>query len=183
MPTPRKSLSDHALQNTKAQYVQPDSDVAPGRPKYPRSISGEAKAAFKRLVRLLESRRTCTAGDSEILRLYAVTFDRHSRALEHLAAEGEIAPYTRLDSNGQPHQVWKENLWLKVATDAEKFMRGCLADLGLNPLQRSKVKTTRAESKPEENEFPSRDEVAPFSYGPDIDLDSEELTKALENIV
>jgi P27 family predicted phage terminase small subunit len=173
MPTPRKSLDQHKLQSTRPQYVQPDADVAVGRPKYPKNISAEAKAAFKRIMRLLESRRTCTAGDCEILRLYAVTFDRHTRALKHLAAEGEICAYTRLGSNGQPHEQFKPNLWLDVATNAEKFMRGCLSDLGLNPLQRSKVKAAK-ETKPEEQDFPTRQQFA--ASAEEIDLDSIDTT-------
>jgi len=170
MPQPRKSLEDHKLQNTKPQYVEPTSDVPAGRPKYPSGISPAAKSTFKRLVRLLESRRTCTAGDAEILRLYAIAFSRHVRALEHLEAEGEICAYTRLDSNGQPHQQFKENLWLKTATDAEKFMRACLADLGLNPLQRSKVRAVE-EKKPDSptDDFPTREQHAAASD--EINLD------------
>lgn len=177
MARERKSIKQHKLEGTKPAYVLFDSDVAPGRPKYPMNISGEAKAAFKRLVRLLESRRTCTAGDAEILRLYAVTFDRHVRALKHLALEGEICAYTRLDSNGKPHEVVKENLWLKVATDAEKFMRACLADLGLNPLQRAKVKTTKEPPKPEEQDFPTREQYAADAQEIDLTKIDTEVTQ------
>lgn len=157
MPQPRKSLEQHDLQNTRPQYVELSSDVAASRPKYPRNISGESKAAFKRLVRLLENRRVCTAGDAEILRLYAIAFDRHVRALDHLAAEGEIAPYTRLDSNGTAHTFYKTNEWLKVATDCEKFMRSCLSDLGLNPLNRAKVAKVKEDAPKTEEEIPTRE--------------------------
>jgi P27 family predicted phage terminase small subunit len=168
MPTPRKDISTHRLQGTKPAYVEPASDVQAGRPKYPRGISGEAKAAFKRLVRLLEQRRTVTQGDAEILRLYAVNFDRHVRALEHLAVEGEICVSVVLDSNGVAHDKLKPNLWLDVATNAEKFMRGCLADLGLNPLQRAKVKPTKSDEKPTAADIPTREET--LLPGEDFDL-------------
>jgi P27 family predicted phage terminase small subunit len=174
MPQPRKSLEHHKFHNTKPQYVEPQSDVAAGRPKYPSNISAAAKATFKRLVRLLEHRRVCTAGDAEILRLYAVTFDRHTRALEHLASEGEIVTYLRLNNHGEQVPSVKPNLWLDVATNAEKFMRACLADLGLNPLQRSKVAPTKAEPKPEE-EIATREETT-LPEDDDIDLDSIDTT-------
>jgi phage terminase small subunit len=107
MPTPRKPLSEHALQNTRPQYVEPSSDVLPGRPKFPKNFTPEQKQTFKRICKLLASRRTCTAGDVEIIRLLCIAIDRQNRALVHIAEEGEIAPYTRLDSNGAAHTFYK----------------------------------------------------------------------------
>jgi P27 family predicted phage terminase small subunit len=180
MPAARKDLDTHRLHNTKPQYVAPESDVEVGRPKYPRGISGEAKAAFKRLVRLLEQRGVCTSGDVEIIRLYAHAYDRHSRALEHLATEGEIITVIRTDNNGTGHEVKKANGWLEVLTTAEKFMRGCLADLGLNPLQRAKVSKPKAEP-PKEEQLPTREETA-LVEEPEPDLYSDELTQAIERL-
>jgi phage terminase small subunit len=91
---------------------------------------------------LLESRRALTEGDGELLRLYAVIFDRHTRALAKINEQGEIKMYTRLDSNGQPHEVEKPNLWLKVAETAERNLVAILDRLGLTPHNRGKVKPT-----------------------------------------
>jgi P27 family predicted phage terminase small subunit len=177
MPTPRKSLDDHALQNTKPQYAAPTSQVAPGRPKFPVGISPEAKRVFKRIVRLLESRRVLSEGDCELLRLYAVAYTRHERALTHITLEGEITSYTRLDSNGQPHEVWKDNLWLKVCTDSEKLQLPFLDRLGLTPLNRSKIKSTELPkvAAPDDT-FPTREEIA-LQPAEEVDLSNihEEL--------
>ena len=149
MPTPRKSEALHNLSGTKSQ-AKPESEytLPPGRPEYPKNISQAARSVFKRLCHLLEERRTLTAGDSELLRIYAVLFDRHTRALAKIAEEGEVKMYVRLDSNGQPHEMEKPNLWLKVAETCEKNMVGCLDRLGLSPLNRGKVKPT-AQPSPE----------------------------------
>ena len=168
MPTPRIPVEDHKLAGTKIHYTDDDAEVSPGRPKYPRGISPDAKATFKRLVKLLSRRKTLTEADCEILRLYAVTFDRHRRALEHLGAEGEVCAYERLDSNGQPHTFYKDNLWLKIACDAEKFMRGVLSDLGLNPMARGKVKVTEPKKTQEPELFPTREQTT--LPEPEIDL-------------
>jgi len=171
VPRPRKDLETHSLHGTRPAYSEPASDVRAGRPKYPKNLSLDAKATFKRLVKLLETRRTCTQGDAEILRLYCVAFDRHTRALEHLAAEGEICVYVRLDSNGQPHDQEKPNLWLAVAENCEKYMRACLSDLGLNPINRAKVKPAE-EKKPEP--LPNVEEPWPaIASEPDIELPDE----------
>src|SRR6266852_1309319 len=124
MPQPRKSDALHDLQGTKPhdRIPEPEFVLPPGRPKYPRNLSADPKAVFDRLCGLLEDRRTLTSGDGELLRLYSILFDRHTRALAKIAAEGEIRVYTRLDSNGAAHDVEKQNLWLKVAETTEKNM-------------------------------------------------------------
>jgi P27 family predicted phage terminase small subunit len=178
VPAQRKDLAAHELNGTKARYSEPSSDVRAGRPKFPKGISAAALKVFKRLCALLEERGTLTSGDAELLRLYAVTFTRHERALQHLADEGEITTYVRLDSNGQPHDVEKPNLWLDVATNCEKFMRATLADLGLNPLQRSKVKPVKADPKPDAADAALLSREAPqpaVEDEPDLSLIHEEL--------
>ncbi|MFZ3276609.1 MAG: phage terminase small subunit P27 family [Candidatus Sulfotelmatobacter sp.] len=158
MPRDRKSLEDHKLQSTKPQYVEPDSDVAPGRPKYPKNITGQAKSAFKRLVKMLQDRRTITDGDSEVLRLYAFLYDRHNRALEHLALEGDIVEANAVTKTGELYTVLKENLWLGIAQNCETKMAALLTQLGLTPRTRTQVKETKAPKKAEEI-FPTREEA------------------------
>ena len=170
MPTPRKPLSEHALASTKPRYVEPQSDVDASRPRYPKGLTPEAKRVFKNVTRLLERRRSLTEADGELVRLLALTHVRHARAVEKLAEQGEIRIYVRLDSNGSPHDVEKENLWLAVATTAEKQMIGIYDRLGFTPRDRSKVKPTKEEPKPEDAPFPTREEIT--LPGDDIDLNS-----------
>ena len=106
----------------------------------------------------MEARQVITPGDAELLRIYAVAYTRHERALDKLAVEGEICVYVRLDSNGQAHDQEKPNLWLKVAQDAERTMVACLDWLGLTPLNRNKVRPTAnapAQPTPEQEEYAS----------------------------
>jgi len=173
LPRQRRSLSEHILTNTKPEWNTPGSPTTPGRPKYPRGISGEAKAAFKRLVRMLEVRRVLTPGEQEILRLYALTYDRHAKAIAKLAEEGEIVTYFRLDKTGAQVPTVKPNLWLAVAENAEKYLRALLGDLGLNPTTRSKVQQT---DKPKDkaadaanDALLSRESAEPTE--PEVDLD------------
>jgi P27 family predicted phage terminase small subunit len=142
MPRERKSIFDHKLAGTKPEWTSPDVSLTPGRPRYPKGISADAKRTYKRLCFILEKRRNLTEGDCELLRLYAIAYDRHAKAASKLAAEGEVRSYERESKTGDIYSVEKENLWLPVLTNAEKFMRGCLSDLGLNPLNRSKIKQT-----------------------------------------
>jgi len=177
MPTPRVSIEEHNLSGTRVHYLDDAQDEQPQRPKYPKGITPEARRVFKRLVDLLMRRKTLTEADGELLRLYAVTFDRHRRALEHLTLEGEVCAYERLDSNGQPHTFYKENLHLKIATDAEKFMRACLGDCGLNPVARGKVKVA-APKVIEPEAFPSREEMTLPEA--DADLSQIDENKVIE---
>jgi phage terminase small subunit len=119
---------------------------------------------------MLEQRRTVTQGDAEILRLYAYLFDRHSRALEHLAAGGEIAPTEVLSKDGKTViTVMKPSQWLKVAETCETKMANLLTQLGLTPRTRTQVKATKEDPKPEAV-FPTREQVAPTQSDPDADL-------------
>jgi P27 family predicted phage terminase small subunit len=168
MPRNRKDLQEHELAGTKPQYVTADSDVPSGRPKYPKGISGAAKSAFKRLTQMLEQRRTVTQGDQEILRLYAHLYDRHTRALEHIAVEGEIVECEVATKSGAVINVEKPNLWLKIAETAETKMMQCLVQLGLTPRTRTQVKETKSAPKPDTT-FPTREEACSAGV-PDVDL-------------
>jgi phage terminase small subunit len=117
-PMPRKEIEQHKLEGTKPHYIDPASDVPAGRPKFPKNFTPEMKQTFKKICRLLEKRKTVTPGDAELIRIFCIALARQNRALAHINAEGEITTYIRLDNNGQPHDVVKENLWLKVCTDA-----------------------------------------------------------------
>ena len=142
MPTPKKSQHVHWLTGSVSQATQPEAEHNPkaGRPAYPANVSVATKQAFKRLVAVLTERRAVTSGDQDILRLYAVVFDRHTRALGHLQREGEIVEVICLDGHGVQFTKMKANLWLKIAQDSEKAILGCLDRLGLTPLAKSKVR-------------------------------------------
>jgi P27 family predicted phage terminase small subunit len=176
MPRERKSLKDHQLHNTKAAWVSPDVSLTPGRPRYPKGISSDAKRTFKRLCLILEKRRNLTEGDSELLRLYAIAYDRHAKAVQKLAAEGEVRVYERESKTGELYDVEKENLWLPVLTNAEKFMRGCLADLGLSPLNRAKIKQVDAPKPPVDPEAYLLSREAEQPVNDEIDLEAIDET-------
>jgi P27 family predicted phage terminase small subunit len=142
MPRERKPLEVHALQNTKPQYVVDENPLPPGRPKYPRGISRPARKVFKRLCGLLEKRRALTEGDSELLRLYCIVFDRHEQAMAKVTEEGLVVGYHRLNNRGEDVVTEKPNLHLKFATDAERQMVAIIDRLGLTPLNRGKVVPT-----------------------------------------
>lgn len=144
-PTPRKSLAEHALQGTKPAYEVEVrlSPLAGGRPRFPKGMSKEARHTFKVVCQLLQDRRQLTEADGETIRLYCLALERHRRATEKLAVEGEVKMYERLDSNGQAHLVEKPNLWLKVAEQAEKFMLATLMQLGLTARSRDSVKQVK----------------------------------------
>ncbi|HWY20027.1 MAG TPA: P27 family phage terminase small subunit [Candidatus Acidoferrum sp.] len=139
---PRKSLDQHKLQGTKPEYVEPTAIVSGGRPRYPKNLTPEAKRVFKSISRLMESRRSLTEADGELIRLLALTHVRHSKAISKLEEEGEIKVYFRLDKHGEQVASERPNLWLDVAQACEKQMISIYDRLGLTPLNRAKVKPT-----------------------------------------
>lgn len=111
-----------------------------GLPPVPKDVCDATKATYKRLRRLLAARGTVTKSDADILSLYCFVHDRACRARAHLAAEGEVKIYTRLDSNGRAVQSERPNLWLKIAQDSERQALVCLQQLGLTPKSRKDIK-------------------------------------------
>lgn len=171
MPRERIPLETHRLRGSRPQYVTPASVAHPGRPRYPKGLSPDAKRTFKNLCRLLEQRRSLTEGDGELLRLVAINIDRHAKACAKVAEEGEIKVYFRLDKHGEQVPSEKPNLWLEVACNAEKFIQSALRDLGLTPGTRGKVKPTEEPKKPEvPDSFPTREEAAAAATEPEPDL-------------
>src|SRR6266478_8553330 len=139
-----KSIAEHALHGTTPGAKNPSlaSNIAAGRPKFPKNLPTDLRQVFKRTCKLLETRRALTEADGPLLARYCIAYQRAERAQTKLDEQGEICLYTRLDSNGTAHQMEKPNLWLKVAQDAEKMMVACLDRLGLSPMNRDKVKPT-----------------------------------------
>jgi P27 family predicted phage terminase small subunit len=160
MPMPRKNLDEHLLAGTKPQWSDVScADDKPSRPRYPKGLTKEAKKVFRAIALLLERRRSLTEADGELIRLLALTHVRHARAIEKLAAEGEIRVYIRLDARGEQAEVEKENLWLQIARDAEKQMIGIYDRLGFTPRDRGKVKQVNPKVPQEPEDFQSKAET------------------------
>src|SRR5271156_3274531 len=119
-----------ALTRERILVSSPASYVAPGRPRYPKDLSTDGRKVFKRLCRLLEERRTLTDADGDLIRLYAIAYQRHIRACEHLEQDGEIVVRQVTDKEGNVRELEKSNPWLAVAERAEKSMLSILNSLG-----------------------------------------------------
>jgi phage terminase small subunit len=97
----------------------------------------------------LEQRRHLTEGDGELLRLYAIIFDRHERALHKLDEEGEFVTAQQFGKGGIVIEVEKVNPALKVAEVCEKNLCAILDRLGLTPVNRKAVKAKSTADEPE----------------------------------
>jgi P27 family predicted phage terminase small subunit len=144
MATVPKSEELHALTGTKSEVVSERPSALPGgRPRVPEELSPEASREFKKLCATLRKRRALTPGDAAILRLWAILFDRHRKALSELETDGLVCEYERLDSNGQPRITVKINIYLRIAETCETKMIAILDRLGLTPAHRDRVRPTR----------------------------------------
>jgi len=149
-------MQEHLLHGSKPQNVLPGAlDIPPGKPRRPKALSKEAKRIHRELGSQLEERRALTRGDSELLRLYCSLHDRQRHAQAKIDDQGEVCVYTRLDSNGEAHEMEKENIWLGVAERAEKQMLAILVQLGLTPAARMRVRPLKPAPVPmsKEEEF------------------------------
>jgi P27 family predicted phage terminase small subunit len=172
----RISDAEHKLKGTRPTRAISDKtlDIEPGRPKFPRGIDGEARVVFKQLVRQLEERRACTAGDLQILHLYAVQHVRWINARAKVADMGEVVEDTRLDNHSVAHVVLRKNPWLAIAQESERTMHAILRDLGLTPNARSKV------AKLGEKPAPPKEASFEESYFADIDARNNRIKDGLQ---
>ena len=151
MPTPRKSLEQHALDGTRAHYnpTKQTSHIPAARPYPPLWLNEACKKKFQQIARVLQKRRVATAGDTELLAQYAILWDRWRRATDNVLAEGEIITVTKAAKDGTTYQVLVTNPWLKIAVTSEKQMAAQLLALGLTVNSRDKAKQTAPDAKQE----------------------------------
>ncbi len=143
------SPEEHKLKGTRpTRAADNGQDIPAGRPKFPKGLTPEAKGIFKLLCRQLAERRALTAGDMQILHLYAEQWLRWGNARAKVVELGEIVTDTRLDNHSVAHEVLRKNPWLGVVEVCETKMHAILRDLGLTPNARAKVKQVGDKPKP-----------------------------------
>ena len=141
----RRPHSPHELwlHGAKSQSAVPtESTVRAGRPRYPAGLTPAARRMFKDLCRLLSDRRALSEADGEALRLYAILYDRHARALATVEAEGLLIRETRFGHNGEPSTRTIKNPALAICQESERQMTAILRDLCLTVATKDKSRPT-----------------------------------------
>jgi P27 family predicted phage terminase small subunit len=143
MTRPPKTPAQHILHGTvsQAKVGVGESVYTAGRPHFPSHMSKVARTEAKRLVRLLEDRRTVTPGDIAVITLYAEVY---ARWVATKAAVGDdLMVETKMkNSNGEFVTVKRLNPLLKVLQLDESKLLALTRELGLTPQARDKVKPT-----------------------------------------
>ena len=147
---PQNPKSEFEEQFThRATRAQEKPEFFGGRPKCPRHLSPEAKAEWRRCVKLLEARKTITPGDYTLLTLYAETFARWIAAKAQLGNELLIDEPVG-DSHGKIIIKKKINPLVPIVQNDTRALHSLARELGLTPATRQKV----APTKKQENEPP-----------------------------
>lgn len=118
----------------------------PGRPQCPAHIQGEAKAEWDRITGELEGMGLLTSADRGVIALYCQAWARWAHAEAEVMKIGEVikAPYTG---------TAMANPWLSIANKAHEQCHKLMAEIGLTPSARSKIKVQKVEAPPGELEF------------------------------
>jgi P27 family predicted phage terminase small subunit len=140
---PPKDEVIHDVQGTELRSKTPaESSISGALPKPPKFLSKEAKKKFKQLTKQLADRRAVTAGDADLIAIYCGTWERLQQALTNIREEGLIVTYVRLDAAGNPHDIERPNINLKIVEVSERACLSYLARLGLTPRDRELVRPT-----------------------------------------
>jgi len=142
----RTSLVEHDLRGTRPEYTTDSAHVG-ALPRPPKFLTAEAKKKFRSAVRQLADRRAVTSGDSDLLAIYASTWERWVAACEKVRTEGAIKIYSRAGADGHLHEVEKVNLNSGIVKDCERTMLAILTRLGLTPKDRDAVRPTAPPAK------------------------------------
>jgi phage terminase small subunit len=141
----RRLSRDELLKRVQEErsQVELNPTVERGKPKMPGDFSELEAAHWKAASKVMKSRGTLSRGDGEALELWARTKARYSIASKALAEEGLIVVETRVTKKGDTYEVRVPNPHLKIVEQCERMLQAMASKLGLNPLERSKVKATR----------------------------------------
>jgi P27 family predicted phage terminase small subunit len=143
MARPAKTPAQHILHGTvsQAKVGVGESTYTGGRPHFPSHMSKVARTEAKRLVRLLEDRRTVTPGDVALVTLYAEVYTRWV-ATKAEVGDDRMVETKMKNSNGEFVTVKRLNPLLKVLQMDESKLLALTRELGLTPAMRDKVKPT-----------------------------------------
>jgi len=154
MTAGRPALSPelHDLKGTRAtrpsRAKQTDEGGEPsvpsGRPKTPKEFSELEVSCWKSALKILKARGVLSRGDGEALEIWSRTKARYITASKALEKEGLIVTETRYSKSGDPYEVRVPNPNLKIVEQCETRLQTSARALGLNPIDRTKVKQTKA---------------------------------------
>jgi len=181
MPTPRKSLADHKLAHTKPEWSDPDPFQS-GKPKMPADLPPLAEGEWKRLVPQLGKRKTLTKADASAFEIYVRAYSRW-RKVADLAELNPIELVTWVGSDGIEHSKTVESPASKMAARLEGQLARYLKEFSATPASRDRTKAAPPPSPPpdpDEHVLDRNAEQPVPDDTPEIDIYSEEMTKALE---
>jgi P27 family predicted phage terminase small subunit len=118
-----KPISNHG----PAFNLNPPAELSPG-----------AKKEWRRIVGLLSESRVLSNLDSAALAIYASSYDVYRQAEKHITANGSVC----LGTTGTP----MKNPYLTVQKECWERIRPLLAEFGLTPSARARLKFEPAEA-------------------------------------
>jgi P27 family predicted phage terminase small subunit len=151
MPTPRKPIEQHELEDSRPRWKEDAPRFAGGKPKMPKDLTPEAVQEWKRLVRELNRRGTLTRVDSSGLELYCRQWARWRKAAA-LAEANPTTINTWTDKNGETHEKVVEHPASAMAMKLENSLRNYLKEFSATPASRERTKPTAQVKKQEISE-------------------------------
>ena len=123
---------------------QPDTDIPPA----PEHFTEDARKEWDRISVELYNLGLLSNIDLAALAIYCTAYGRYAEAERHLKDEGVLK---KKDPN-DPDCDYHYNQWVGVSNKAIDLMKSMLAEFGLSPSARTRIKAKRREEK-ERNKF------------------------------
>jgi P27 family predicted phage terminase small subunit len=114
-----------------------------GRPEPPPHLTDAEKTVWDSALNLLERRGTLTPGDGPALAMFALTSVELRNERTQLEREGRVVTSSRVNKHGHEILIREVNPRTRIVRDLERQFVTILRELGLTPLRRHGVKSTR----------------------------------------
>jgi P27 family predicted phage terminase small subunit len=134
--------------------------LAPGVPRMPSHLSPRAKAAWKKLAKLLKDMGVLTLADGMALErlcdVYAEILElrdeikKNGRTYQSVKIIGENVDEETKEFTQVEQMLMKANPAVQMLADADRRFKGYLVEFGLTPSARSKVQVTDGSKKKED---------------------------------
>ncbi len=143
-PTMLKLIEGTARRD-RMNDAEPQPELADA--KCPAWVKGRARTFWRRHQPMLTAMRVLTTADVDAMASLCETEAEFWDAREDVHKRGIEIGHTRYTKDGHSYEEYEPNPSVKIASDAMKRMKAMMAEFGMTPSSRTRVKTAE---KPKE---------------------------------
>lgn len=146
-PIPKPTLLKIAEGNRGKRKLDPDSEPSPpsGAPEKPEHLEGLASVEWDRMIAIIDSMGILAKTDGQMIELYCMEYETYRQCKKDLRANGSL--YQDISTGEDSPTKLLSHPAVIIMDKAGKTMARILAEFGLSPSSRSRVKVVKKKEK------------------------------------